>query len=43
MLVGGVFLAVEWALHPDSQFHYDAWLGVSVAILAVMEFFKTKT
>ena len=34
----GVVLAILWVREPER--HYDAWLGVSVAILAVLEFLK---
>lgn len=41
MLLGaGIILAVLWVREPDR--HYDAWLGVSVAVLALLEFVKRK-
>ena len=40
LLTAGVVLAVQWARHPDQ--HYDAWLGVSVAIVPLLELAKRK-
>lgn len=36
----GILLAILWVREPDR--HYDAWLGVSVAVLALLESAKKK-
>jgi len=39
-LLAGVVLAILWVRHPDK--HYDAWLGLSVATIPILELVKRK-
>ncbi len=38
LIAAGIVFAVEWWLHPDH--HYDILLGISVAVLALVEFLR---